>query len=301
MGRKIVLTGTTLTDLTAPKLAQNDPIESAGSLVLFDAMHPKNPMSSGVPATGTDLPNVLWESAIAAYGTGTEASTQPVVTYANLDGVTRGAIERSGKGGIHVILSQADARVADATVPWMLLSAPAAFGAYQVANPTNDVYLSAWYRVTRPLRSGTVAGTYTGGSSTVAEMNQGGGNRRITLSNSGSFVRAEIGKRVPLLNAAGAELANAASADWVNPITGPSAFFVAGGAGTQNVVTSGTTTNKARWPSLVLYRFYVEDLTVSGRTYAEVDAIDFSLYTKEVLTPGGRYYGDTFTNPATIP
>lgn len=48
-------------------------------------------------------------------------------------------------------------------------------------------------------------------------------------------------------------------------------------------------------------RAYVEDLTVSGRTYAEVDAIDHALYTKEVLTPGSRYYGDTFTDPATIP
>jgi hypothetical protein len=42
-------------------------------------------------------------------------------------------------------------------------------------------------------------------------------------------------------------------------------------------------------------------LTVSGRTYAEVDAIDHALYTREVLTPGGRYYGDTYTDPATLP
>jgi hypothetical protein len=41
--------------------------------------------------------------------------------------------------------------------------------------------------------------------------------------------------------------------------------------------------------------------TVSGRTYEQVAAIDQALYTKEVLTAGGRYYGDTYTNPTTIP
>lgn len=34
---------------------------------------------------------------------------------------------------------------------------------------------------------------------------------------------------------------------------------------------------------------------------AEVDAIDHALYTSHVLTAGGRYFGDTFTDPATIP
>lgn len=58
---------------------------------------------------------------------------------------------------------------------------------------------------------------------------------------------------------------------------------------------------RERLSSSIFYRAYIEDLTVSGRTYAEVDAIDYALYTKEVLTPGGRYYGDTYTDPATIP
>jgi hypothetical protein len=52
----------------------------------------------------------------------------------------------------------------------------------------------------------------------------------------------------------------------------------------------------------VFWRGYVEDLTVSGRTYAEADAIDIAEFTKQVLTSGGRYYGDTIvTAPSTIP
>ena len=53
-------------------------------------------------------------------------------------------------------------------------------------------------------------------------------------------------------------------------------------------------------PSRAVYRMYIEDLTVSGRTYAQVDAIDYAQFTKDVLTVGGRYYGDTYTDPTTL-
>jgi len=39
---------------------------------------------------------------------------------------------------------------------------------------------------------------------------------------------------------------------------------------------------------------YLEDLTVSGRTYADVDALDNALYT-EAFGAGGAYSGDTYT------
>jgi hypothetical protein len=47
-------------------------------------------------------------------------------------------------------------------------------------------------------------------------------------------------------------------------------------------------------PSFILYRFYLEDLTVSGRSYAEVDAIDYALWQTD-FGAGGRFAGDTFT------
>lgn len=53
-------------------------------------------------------------------------------------------------------------------------------------------------------------------------------------------------------------------------------------------------------PSAIFYRFYLEDLTLSGRTWAEVDALDARLFAS-AFAPGGRYYADTFTDPATIP
>jgi len=51
----------------------------------------------------------------------------------------------------------------------------------------------------------------------------------------------------------------------------------------------------------VLYRLYIEDLTVSGRSYADVDALDLLGYQQQVLSPEGRYSADTIlTNPATV-
>jgi len=49
----------------------------------------------------------------------------------------------------------------------------------------------------------------------------------------------------------------------------------------------------------IFYKLYIEDLTVSGRSYEQVDAIDFALYTS-AFSAGGKYYGDSFTDPATI-
>ena len=46
----------------------------------------------------------------------------------------------------------------------------------------------------------------------------------------------------------------------------------------------------------ILYYAYAEDLTVSGRTYAQVAALDRAYFTAQ-LAVGGLYYGDTWTAP----
>lgn len=50
----------------------------------------------------------------------------------------------------------------------------------------------------------------------------------------------------------------------------------------------------------MIYRVYIEDLTVSGRTYAQVDSIDFALW-QAAFAAGGKFYGDTYTDPSTLP
>lgn len=72
-------------------------------------------------------------------------------------------------------------------------------------------------------------------------------------------------------------------------------------AGSSFKVQGGSPSNYQSCGSQVVYRFYIEDLTASGRTYAQVRDLDYALYQREVLTAGGRYYGDTHTDPTTIP
>jgi hypothetical protein len=91
---------------------------------------------------------------------------------------------------------------------------------------------------------------------------------------------------------------------------------------TQNNVATGTPTANGRvmwgasantynaavlssrnghWPSWVVYRFYVEDLTVSGRSLATVYALDQAALAAAFAT-GGRYNGDAVvTNPSSLP
>ena len=49
-------------------------------------------------------------------------------------------------------------------------------------------------------------------------------------------------------------------------------------------------------PSLVLERAYIVDLTVSGRSYAEMDALDLAQHAA-AHAADGIWDGDTFTNP----
>jgi len=70
-----------------------------------------------------------------------------------------------------------------------------------------------------------------------------------------------------------------------------------GGVVIDPTTNSGSKDNAGSWAFM---RAYIEDLSISGRTFDEVAAIDSGLYSKEVLTSGGRYYNDTYTNPSTL-
>ncbi|MER2974725.1 hypothetical protein ABS815_15285, partial [Klebsiella pneumoniae] len=53
-------------------------------------------------------------------------------------------------------------------------------------------------------------------------------------------------------------------------------------------------------PSFIFYRFYMEDLTVSGRSYATVDALDQALFDEAFNSSTGRYRNDHFSAPNVI-
>lgn len=299
-GRKLVLTGTSLSDAGAPRLVSVDPIEAAGSLLLLDWTHPAGASAAGLPASGTVLRNLVDANARRLYGGGSAAQAATTLTYANLTGA-RGRIERTGKGGLHVVVSQADDRVTDMVHPWAALSLPALFATRQFQLPTNDLYVSAWVRVTRGNRHGTILGR---GELIASGLDLRRTNYTVRVANVGGIGGLDLGYRYVNMDTPGVFLANNGSTGWSAAPLSATDFrpnLVAFGHADPNTSHSPDFTHRARWPSWVLYRLYAEDLTVSGRTYAQVDDLDLQLYTREVLTAGGRYYGDTYTDPATIP
>lgn len=290
MGRKIVLTGTTLTDPTAPRLAIVDPIESAGSLYLMDITHPTDPMPAGVPANGASIPNLFSGTLVALHGSG--ADDPSFVVGGNINNGTLGSIERSGKGGIHVIVSQANALTA---TDGARIDFGPTLAAYVSANTGHDYYLSIWDRQTR---ANVDATNYTLDYSTANPRTLG----IAQASGSAGWQhgsRATLGYR-NLGNALAPRFASIA-VDGADATDNADSGLPVWGAPATTYNSAVLASRNGKWPSFVFYRCYIEDLTVSGRTYAEVDAIDYALYQKEVLNPGGRYYGDTFTDPVTIP
>lgn len=294
MGRKIVLTGTTLTDTTAPRLATVDPMESAGSLLLIDYAHPKNTLDEGVPEGGAAIPNLMAGNLATLSGESGDALDGTFHIGGDIDNGTLGKVERSGKGGIHVIVSQANAL---ASGDGVAVQAPEALYAYLAANPSHHYYISAWDRLTRADKKtgSTSAYLYSSGSNTTAGLVN---VYAVNAFTPGGWLQVTapgnvVGRRRTAIAVTGF-VANLGH-------TAQRSGFPLWGAPANTMNAQLLSTRNKNWPSFIAYRLYVEDLTVSGRTHTEVDALDQALYHKHVLTPGGRYHGDTFTDPATIP
>lgn len=305
------------TDATLPVL-RDDPILNSGSLVLNEPNHPANPMASGVPASGTAVPNIAWKEAAALLGSGSQSSLASTLTYNGISSTanTLGKIERSTKGGLHGIITQSAWTSGNLN---MQVGLPAAVVTYMAANPTKVFFVSMWGKFTRSPRSdmsGALAlaqlarynsGIY--GAYYLAVLNTqlapNSGNRTgLRTEGIGSSLAADSDKF--LINIAGVnnDTANQTYSDpFGRTVASWGSNFLSNGSGYDN-----------KWPSWVWYRTYIEDLTASaaaaGKTvaaqYAAQDAIDKALYDKHVgISPAAgvvsRYYGDTTpTAPSTI-
>lgn len=289
MGRKIVLTGTTLTDDTLPRLSDIDPMESEGSLFLIEPNHPTEQWTAGVPTNGMTIPNLFNDNLTTLYGS---AAVDPTITVeGGINNNTKGKIERSTKGGLHVIVSQANALSSgDGTK----VTCPVALYGYMYNNPSHQFYFSVWDRLTRAndlTVTSNWAVTYEIGSSSTGATAffMSAGSAVGSSGASGTVLYSDtlgnvVGPRFGVI----ASTSNALSATFTSKMVGPTL-----GAPASSIAAASLATRNGKWPSLVFYRMYAEDLTVSGRTYSEAAAIDSALYTQQVLTSGGRYYGDT--------
>lgn len=273
-----------VTDTSIPKL-YNDEVMSDGSILLLDASRITTAL-----VNGNTYDNIAYSVASNFITGATSTELAPVLTIGG--GVlsdTGKIIERTGKNGIHTIVSKINDVNGTSSLSFAL---PTKIKAYLLANPNNEIYVSVWSKNTR---GGSLSSSphYFGSSTSVYThiLTDAGrpdtGVRRLgalKVPNDGTYFSGTSNK-----------------------------FFAFGFKGSVGAITSGTSgyaygagrfgiyggamVNTAA--SEIFYKVYMEDMTVSGRNFAEVSALDKALY-DEAFGVGGRFYGDTFSDPVTI-
>ena len=285
MGNQITLSDVTFSDTTLPVL-RDDPLLSSGSLILVDVGHSKGRLQS-VPSNGALISNIAGSIAAEIVGT---ASVSPDIAT----GFASNAMlpELTAKGGLHVIKS----KVNDLNNTRFTLRIPAAIKAYLLANKSHSFYFSIWQQVTRKFDAADMPlavlaeSAYTNDFLINIQVNGNpGGASTNTLgkaSNLDPSAATGSGKHQVAASKATGNLNNMAYTD----------LFIFGGCPSAGVMNSAL----HKGGSQVMYRVYLEDLTVSGRAYAEVKTQDDALF-QAAFAPGGKFYGDTYTDPATLP
>jgi hypothetical protein len=265
-----------------------------------------------VPADGSTVPNLAWKQAQALIGSGTQSSLAALVARSAAITGSLGLLERSSKGGLHLLLSAATApsggqgfaiRPPQGAVDWM------------VANPNHAYYFSVFMKRTR---FGNAFGNILGASLNAAPSDTEvfasiapDGTSPTTSGKRTGYRRTRTYWR-PAQDAAvtppfsQAIMANVGISGYTGTpaITGATAqaqmkLFGGGRLGPFADVVAGM-------PSSLLWSAHWVDLTAAGLTYADMDAIEYAEFQKQCLNAavggvGGRYFGDTYSDPATIP
>lgn len=276
----------------APKLIKYDPVESqTGSLFLWDAV--KNPVTN--VNSGTTLPNIFedFESAI-----GKNFIIQKGLSSVNND---YAKAELTAKGALHFIVSQTYPSDIPGEAFWGVLgdSALMAHIYDQIVNNPN-LYISFWIRGTRKGkdRSGKFGPMLSyvrdNNSNSVFYMTSKESKPAVSanstsvskLQNVNGTVDAFLSPNVHQMNIRGYSF---------QPVYPDSRFFL--GSGIFGPWSTELALNES--PSFALYRIYVEDLKLSGRTFAEVKAIDDAEFEK-AFAVNGRFYNDTWSDPASV-
>lgn len=272
----------------APYLTLYDPIESReGSLFLWDA----GLSSEHSIETGTTLENLLQAYQLASdkafsVAVGSSAAQSALSTK-----------QLTSKGGLHFITSQAYSGEAYSGEVFSGIRANAALRTYLADLNNPNFYVSVWSRVTRKAKG------QAGKQAPLLSFAQ-------TTSNYLMYLQS-VQSRMALTGVSTSKLDKIATSDDVvgvpnyyqGNVTGKSGTGVTAstgltiGSGHYNPFTVVTSLNEA--PSFILYRVYIEDLSLSGRTYEQVKAIDDAEFDK-AFGVGGRFYGDTWSDPATV-
>lgn len=249
---------------------------------------------NGVPDVGALVPNIAWRRAAALVGGGTRDSLALSRQY-TADSAGHLKTERTPKGGLHVIISQNPAENAGFGIQASGdLNIAAGYARYLNQNRAHQFYFSRWERITRgcPPAQGEPASAFIGQST---------GSFQLIQAQDGSF-RNETAQKSFATRARSAVGVTHSAAQFSGRNGGDPAFNLVIPFGTGVVGPwFDAPQYDGKGASSVFYRAYLEDLTVSGRTYEQALAADRALFA-DAFAVGGRYYGDTLpTDPATIP
>lgn len=203
--------------------------------------------------------------------------------------------EYTPKGGIHF----ASSRTTMNTAAFFGLQLPGAIRKYIYDNPTHEFYLSTWEKITAQELTGNTGpnrfiGLNSGSSSYLFQENP------TTVSTENNYALA-VGSRdgSNFLNT-GLTVEQHSNVHRGTALSGYTSTMLAWPWVIGSPVGAfGNSYGQNKSRSSVLYRVYLEDMTVSGRTFAQVKAKDDLAYGL-AFGAGGRYNGDTYTAPGTL-
>ena len=275
----------------APKLIEYDPIESKnGSIFLWDAGRQR---LSNID-NGAVVPNIFEDYAGAL---GKSFSIQKGVASEN-DSYAR--VELTGKGALHFMVSQNYPSAISGEAFWgVLANADLRQKLYSEISNNPDIYLSFWIRGTRKGQSrsgkfGPMLSYVRDNASNFATYMTSKNSKPEVAAGSTSISKLNIGATENAFLAPNYHQVNIKSFSYTG-ITEDSRLFL--GSGLFGPWSSEIALNES--PSFAVYRIYIEDLKLSGRTFEQVKAIDDAEFEK-AFAIGGRFNGDTWSDPASI-
>lgn len=256
------------------------PLQSAGSLYVYEPAR----TDTATPANGSRTANVLART-VAPLIPGDTAGVWSV-QGPNL-------LERSRAGGIHAALTTANTTIGNGAA----LRMSEAVKAYVRANRTHRFYFSFAGRTTR------AAATPDAPEKSVAfALLSAPAEVGIGIVTDGYVGTYDLGLSGPGA-APDAWNAIAATHRQVGTSTLPASIASTAASSIDAIAWMVANIGFNQWGSRpgvsgakILYYAYAEDLTISGRTYAQVASLDRAYLTAQ-LTTGGLYDGDTWTAP----
>lgn len=219
-----------------------------------------------------------------------------------LSGVAGCLVERTNKGGIHGVVAT-DAFGSHSGRFRFAAATPEAVLQYIVDNPEHSYYFGMIGRVTR---NATTSAT-TVGLGGIAPIANDDGSTTSVLGVAQSTSNQNIGGRPatsnPLLIDRRTVPGDGVPYFCDVAVSGhavPSLSVFTDGRGEFFTMGERSASSTASGhPSHIVYSCWLEDLTVSGRSYSEASAEGLAVF-NDRFSAGGRYDGDTWTDPGDV-